>query len=175
MLSFHDLPLEELQAARLDGEVFAIDECFSPIDSVEQRSHRAQALATLMQPRLIAERRTAAWVHGALARPPAVHEFCASVNARARPSISARAVVREVTIHDEEVLTLGGVHVTTPLRTALDLLRVSETFGPAEEGMVLALFEIGHVSLDDCRAAAIERHKLPGKVRALRRLAAFER
>ena len=43
-----DLPAPELHAARLDGEVFALDECFCPIDEIEQSIHRARALAAIL-------------------------------------------------------------------------------------------------------------------------------
>ena len=175
VLSDFDLPLAELQAARLDGEVFAVDECFSPIDAVEGRVHRALALATLVPPRLIAERRSAAWVLGAAVDAPAVHELCAASTARARPPLSARVSVREVMISEGDVETIGGLRVTTPLRTALDLLRVGDEFDARDAAIVRALLEIGELTSHDCRAAAERRTKLPGKRRALHRLDALER
>ena len=63
---FHsDLPEAELHAAKLDGELYPVDQCFSPIDTIEGRWNRARALLLTVPARLIAEQRTAAWIYGA--------------------------------------------------------------------------------------------------------------
>ncbi len=169
VLSARDLPIAELQAARLDGELFAIDECFSPIDEIEQQRHRAASLAVLVPGRLIAEQHSAAWIHGALDRPPARHEFCADTRARVRPS-APRFALREVVIDPIDLLEIGGLGVTAPLRTVLDLARFSTDFGAREREITRALMECGRFDLDDCMAALDRRRNLPGKRRAIIRL-----
>ncbi|HUG51458.1 MAG TPA: type IV toxin-antitoxin system AbiEi family antitoxin [Terrimesophilobacter sp.] len=170
VLSRSDLPEAELCAARLDGEVYGIDECFSPIDEVERPLTRANALASITPARFIAEQRTAAWVHGALAFPPAVHQFCVAARARAKPSHGSRMTVREVEIDDREIQSFGGIRVTTPLRTVVDLARFSRHFGSNEESIVTALLTIDDFGIDECRLALNLRHNLPRKRLALRRI-----
>jgi hypothetical protein len=164
-----DLPYAELCAARLDGEVVAVDECFSPIDVVLTPEARARAVSHGWSPRLIAERRSAAWIWGAVAEPPAPHELCASIGARARPPVPARGVVREVAIDADEFVSFGSVRVTTPLRTVADLARFSEHFD-RDAAAVTLLLELGGLTLDECRIALDRRRNLPGKRRAWRRL-----
>ncbi|MHB1171667.1 MAG: type IV toxin-antitoxin system AbiEi family antitoxin [Lacisediminihabitans sp.] len=170
VLSRHDLPEPELQAARLDGEVFAIDECFSPIDEIEQRYHRARSLAVLLPERLIAEQRTAAWILGALDRPPTRHQFCVDIAARVRAPNSARLTVREVVIDETEFLSCAGLRVTAPLRTVIDLARFSAAFSEEERNLVAALMPLGGFGVEDCEAAMERRRNLPGKQRAMERI-----
>lgn len=170
VLSRFDLPEAELCALRLDGEVYRIDECFSPIDVVESPISRAHALAWITPARFIAEQRTAAWLHGALGLPPAVHQFCVAARARAKPSQGRRMRVREVEIDDSEIQSFGGIRVTTPLRTTVDLARFSRVFGAEEKRVVTALLAIDGLGTDECRAALNLRRNLPGKRLALRRI-----
>jgi hypothetical protein len=170
VLSRSDLPEAELCAARLDGEVYSIDECFSPIDEVERPITRANALSSITPARFIAEQRSAAWLHGALAFPPAVHQFCVAAGARAKPSHGSRMRVREVEIDDREIQSFGGIRVTTPLRTVVDLARFSRHFGSDQESIVTALLALDGFGIDECRMALNLRHNLPRKRLALRRI-----
>lgn len=172
VLSRLDLPEAELCAARLDGELYRVDECFSPVDEIEQATLRASALATILPARLIAEQLTAAWVLGALEAAPAVHQFCVSARARARPTASRRLSVREVEIDDAEIVSIAGIRVTTPLRTVVDLARFSGDFGAAEHGIVVGLLALGGLGFQECRAAIDARRNLPGKALALTRIRA---
>lgn len=123
VLDTHDLPLAELCAARLDGELFAIDDGWAPVDEPDLPSLRA-AVTALRAPRaLIVERMSAAWVHGAIATPPPVAQFCVPLDARIAVIGDRRATVREVRIDDGEIMRFAGLRCTTPLRTAFDLLR----------------------------------------------------
>lgn len=170
VLSCHDLPSAELGAARLDGEVFAIDECFSPIDEIEGREHRAMAIRQSFPARLIAERLSAAWVLGATPHPPRRHQFCVPIDSRVRPQVSPRFTVREVVIGEGDMLTLAGQVVTTPLRTIVDLARFSPEFGTAERAAVAMLLYLGGLELRECREQILGRRKLPGKTVTLARL-----
>ena len=182
VLSHHDLPQAELNAALLDGEVYAVDECFSPIDEIDQRSHRALALASLLPERLlpepllperlIAEQRTAAWVLGALARPPFHHQFCAAIDARVRPSGMIRVTVREVVIDETDLLECAGLRVTTPLRTVVDLARFSPSFGDEEVRLVKNLMSLGGFGVEECKAMLDRRQNLPAKRLAHQRILA---
>ncbi|MCY7326110.1 MAG: type IV toxin-antitoxin system AbiEi family antitoxin [Microbacteriaceae bacterium] len=172
VLSRFDLPEAELHAARLDGELFAIDECFGPIDLAPQASLRAASLAAILPARLIAEQRTAAWVLGALLDPPAQHQLCADTAARYRFAGAARFTVREVVLEPDDTSVLAGLRVTTPLRTAIDLARFCEEFGEVEADIVAELARTGGFELPGAIAGLERRRHLPGKVRAAQRLRA---
>ena len=155
-----DLPLAELHAARLDGELVRVDECFSPVDQPDSPALRAASLALQWPQRLIAEQHSAAWVWGALDTPPRRHELCASLGARARPPAARGLTVREVVIADDEIVAIGGQQVTVPSRTIVDLARFDPEV-PRE--LLRSLARIGAVSLDDCRRALDRRRNLPNK------------
>lgn len=171
VISSLDLPIAELSAARLDGEVYAVDDGYSPIDVPSGPFERAASIAAYCQGRLMAEQRTAAWIWGALSVPPARHELCASLGARARPAFPIRTLVREVVIDPAEFVLVAGIAVTTPLRTIVDIARFSAQFGQAEHDMVRALSTAFGISLDRCRREMDARTNLPNKRSALQRLA----
>jgi hypothetical protein len=158
-----DLPLAELCAARLDGELVAVDESFVAIDTAVVASVRATAVARDWSPRLIAEQTTAAWIWGAASSPPARHQLCASLERRARPPTPARCVLREVVIDDDEILLAAGVPVTAPLRTLVDIARFSPRFDAAERDIVFNLAALARATLADCRGALDRRRNLPSK------------
>jgi len=170
VLSRFDLPLAELSAARLDGELYAVDDGYSPVDVPCGPHERAASIAEYCQGRLLAEQRTAAWIWGALELPPRRHELCASLGARARPTHPIRTSVREVVIDAGEFSVVGGIGVTTPLRTMLDLARFTDDFGEAERSMVRRLAERSAITLERCRSEMDTRTNLPNKRRALARL-----
>ena len=168
VLTTDDLPLAELCALRLDGELFAIDEGFAPIDEPDGPGPRARSLAVHCQDRLIAEQRSAAWIWGASPFPPSRHQLCASIGARARPAHVRRAVAREVVIDDDEWVELSGVRVTLPLRTVIDFARFDW-----EPSLASELMRLYGITPDDCRAELDRRHNLPNKVRAWQRLSSI--
>jgi len=168
---FHqDLPEAELHAAKLDGELYRIDQCFSPVDEIESRERRAHALALTIPARLIVEQRSAAWIYGA-AGLPHQHQFCVDINARVRTATLFGLTVREVVIAADDLATIAGLSVTTPVRTVVDLARISPVFGDHEQRMVGALMQIGELGLDACRSVLDRRRNLPHKSLALERIA----
>jgi predicted anti-sigma-YlaC factor YlaD len=164
------LPLAELCAARLDGELFALDEAFVPVDLCDTPEHRARTVYLHCADRLIAELRTAAWIWGAAPLPPVRHELCARITARARPITVQRSVLREVVIEEDELRMLGGVLVTSPLRTTVDIARSSDEFDAQDAEIVRSLFRLGKLELADVRRALDRRRNLPNKVRAMKRI-----
>jgi hypothetical protein len=170
VLSRFDLPIAELAAARLDGEVFSVDDCYAPVDEIEQPAHRARALGAILRDRLIAEQRSAAWIWGAIERPPLRHELCVAIGARVRPPGVPWMSVREVVIAAEEIATVADVLVTTPLRTAVDLARFSARFGDDEARAVGRLMLIGGFGAAECVESMNRRRNLPNKRQAADRL-----
>lgn len=169
VLTVADLPAAELHAARLDGELVTIDECFCPVDGIDSAELRGRAVAAIVPSRLIAEQRTAAWILGALDHPPARHQLCADSGARYRTLGKPRFAVREVILDDGATLEVGGIRVTTPLRTAVDLARFADDFDGVRQ-TVVRLARIGQFTVNDAAADLDRRRHLPGKVRALSRL-----
>lgn len=164
------LPLTELCVARLDGEVYAVDECFAPIDEVEDATTRALALKALVGDNAVAERESALWIYGVRSSPPLKHTLCVPRTNRAAPARTKRAIVRETRLRADDTRQIGGLQVTSPVRTAFDLLR-SETFTEVERCAIAALFERFDVDADACRLRIDSVANLPGRTRALIRLA----
>lgn len=168
---FHfDLPEAELHAAKLDGEVYRVDQCFSPIDEIEERQNRARSLVLSVPGRLIAEQHTAAWIYGALASPPRRHQFCADISARVRPAALVALTIREVVIDVGDLVEVAGLQVTTPLRTVVDLARNSVDFDDDELRMIIRLMRIGRIGVDECRIVLNRRRNLPNKRVAIGRI-----
>ena len=168
---FHlDLPEAELHAAKLDGEVYRVDQCFSPIDEIEERQIRARSLVLSVPGRLIAEQQTAAWIYGALASPPRRHQFCADISARVRPAALVALTIREVVIDVGDLVEVAGLQVTTPLRTVVDLARNSVDFDDDELRMIIRLMRIGRIGVDECRIVLNRRRNLPNKRVAIGRI-----
>lgn len=172
VLDARDLPLPELMAAALDAELYRLGEAHCPIDEIETPALRLAAVLAGRPDRLIAELGTAAWVWSATPAAPAVVELCVDLRARARPIAARHASVREVVLADDDVREIGGRRVTTPLRTAIDLARARERFGDGDRDAVRGLAELAGFRLADCVAAMDARRNLPGKRRAIERLAA---
>lgn len=162
-----DLPAAELHAARLDGELFPLAEGFASIAGLDGPGLRAAAAAVGRSERLIADRRTAAWVWGVTARPPRPLEFCVDIRARTRPPRDPLVSVREVVLDEEDVMRFpGGGAVTTPLRTAVDLARTDgDDGGCAELLRGLGAFEA--VTVAAAAALMDRRRNLSGKRAAL--------
>jgi hypothetical protein len=171
VLTSLDLPLAELCAARLDGELYSVGAAFAPVDEIEQPQHRAAALRTGIHKRLIAEQRTAAWIWGALTAAPMHHQYCATVGARVSRTNVPWLTVREVVIDPREVLIVNGLGVTSPLRTAVDMARFLPNFAQNELDAVTRLMRLGGFGIAECLALMNIRKNLPNKRQAARRLA----
>lgn len=169
LLSDTELPEAELRAAALDGDVVRVGSAFAPVDLPDGVGRRAQALGLVLPRRLIGDRRTAAWVHGAIPTLPQRLEACARSDARASSLLLSDASVREVIIHDREVLEIDGVRVTRPLRTVLDIVRSPE-FDDALASIARAVAVHCGVTLGECLTELRRRRHLPKKGEAIARL-----
>jgi hypothetical protein len=167
LLTPTDLAVAELCAARLDGEVYAVDGCYASVAVPDDAVTRATAFAWAVDGgRLVAERLSAAWIWGVRSRAPSVHHACARPHGRARPQ-RGRAEVRETSLGTREVVRVGPARVTVPTRTVVDLLRASERWGPEERDAVRGLAPL--VDLDAVRGTLVDAHRAPHSRRALRR------
>ena len=164
VLSALDLPAAELSAARLDGEMFCIGDGYASVDAADDATHRAFSFASGVPPRLVAERRTAAWIHGALTALPAVHEFCVDIEARYRAVGVGRHMTREVVFGDTDVVVIGTVRVTSYRRTAIDLLRQSGPLEQTDADAIVWLAQTGGFTLQSVHTELAARRHLPGKL-----------
>ncbi|HWH96989.1 MAG TPA: type IV toxin-antitoxin system AbiEi family antitoxin [Pseudolysinimonas sp.] len=162
VLADSDLSPVELQAARLDGEVYDLAGAYCLVGELEAPRHRARAVLASLSPRLIAELGTAAWIWGASEKADRF-EFAVTPDARARLGPAHHAVVREIVYDPDDLTSLDGFRVTTPLRTILDLARTEE---PVNPGILADLAAIAGLRLDDCLADLERRPGIPARKRA---------
>ena len=123
LLTTSVLPASELSALRLDGVLYSVGPAWSPVDLPEGREARAAALGTLFAGRLVADRLSAAWVHGAADRLPTPIPCCVPATDRGAAGLVPGLDIRELRLHEDDVVEIAGLRLTSPARTAVDLLR----------------------------------------------------
>ncbi|MDQ0708631.1 hypothetical protein QFZ52_001283 [Arthrobacter woluwensis] len=116
----------ELNALVLDGLVQPLSqECFVPGTAVVDARLRARALAESIpleaRQRVVAGRLSAAWIHGHGREPARPVLYIAAGRRAGALRHGLRAELYDVRLGDHDVVSLGGLLVTTPLRTALDI------------------------------------------------------
>ncbi len=166
------LPEQELISATLDGELQRVGGAYCPVDTIVSSAHRAASIAAEAPDWAIAEQYTAAWIYGAtldLRRP--LH-LCVDSRTRMHPISTRLHVFREVVIDEQELLAIGGIPVTSPLRTAIDLARFSAEFSESDHNILRRLSVMATFDFADCVTAVNDRRNLPNKHRALLRLKA---
>jgi hypothetical protein len=171
VLDVDDLPLAELCAARLDGEVMRLGEGWCPIDEPDLPGLRAAAVVPGLPAPFVVERRSAAWVHGALPVPPPVAECAVPHTERVSTrSIPPRMLLREVAITADEIIELDGIRCTTLDRTVYDLVRDPDATSEVVK-TVAALLAADRAAGDRVRERIQRAHRMPHKATALARLA----
>lgn len=153
------LSLAELSAARLDGDVVELGDAYIPADAVETQALRAGSLSTLLGDVLAATHGTAAWVHGALPDPPSRHTVQRAVPRRLHRAPQRHIVYRDLMIDSDDLEMIGGVRVTTPVRTLADLARVDG----AEHQRAARLLAETRLGLVEEALEWLERRTLPHK------------
>jgi hypothetical protein len=171
VLADADLTAAELQAARLDGEVYELAGAYCLVGEVEEPRHRARAVLGGRSPRLIAELSTAAWIWGAAPEPLRL-EFAVTPDARARFAPAHHIAVREIVYDEGDLVSLDGYRVTTPLRTMIDLARREGEF---DRATVQRLAITSGVRVEDGIDSLAGRSGIPAKKRALRNLVSATR
>ncbi|NNC10609.1 hypothetical protein HII28_01730 [Planctomonas sp. JC2975] len=166
------LPLAELCAARLDGELFAVDERFAPVDEPDGVWLRASALRALVGQRFIAELDSALWVHGVHSSPPPVHTVCVTRADRIKFPPSPRVVVREIGHSPGDVEVIAGLRVTTIARVLFDLAFAG---GPDVSEVAGRLVSARPDLVSACVDRLSDAPKVPGKTAALVRLTEWKR
>ncbi|MBI5160462.1 MAG: hypothetical protein HY996_03465 [Micrococcales bacterium] len=170
VLDVEQLPVPELCAARLDGDLFELAGAWAPIDVAVTASDRAAAAASGVPSRWVAELGTASWIWGARSSSPSVPQFSAVVGERG-PRPRRGVDLREVVIRSRDVAVLGTARVTTPARTIADLARRREW----DEAEACRLAELGHVDATTLREHAARVRRTAHGLRAAQRLEALSR
>lgn len=162
VLGTDDLPLAELCAARLDGELVVIARGWVPIDEPDLPSLRALAIGGAPDGPII-ERISAAWVLGAVLEVPRVAQFCVPNAARIAERHEPGRVVREVGIAEDDLVRVGGCRCTSPLRTAFDLARDPTTDDRAAIAAIRGFLASGELGADALRRRLEASARLPHK------------
>lgn len=170
LLDTSDLPRAELCALRLDGEVFDVDELASPIDQLDTPDLRAAAFARIAPAGAVAEAGSALWIYGILASAPGVHSAAVAVTRRVDSPRLARIRLRQATMHGEDVVTFGSVMVMSPLRTLLDLTRLTDGWTNQDSRTAASVIALGHVDKRAWKRRLNGPHHLPYKRRAFARI-----
>ena len=163
----------ERSVLRLDGECVPVGLSDVPVDVPVDRVVRAASLASAVRRHdLVVDLRTAAWVHGA--EPALPHPLTLAIDiTRARRTKLVRPAPREARFRPDDLERLGGVLVTTPLKTAFDLLRLGHDADADAETIAARLLRVAGLSPPIAAALAQLQPGCPHKQRGIDRLAAL--
>lgn len=167
------LPLAELLALCLDGQLYRVGDSFAAPDTPDTPGLRAHALAATVPVRVIAERATAAWIHGTRSRPPARPQLCIDPSRRGT-RLPVGVDGRQRTFEPGETIAIGPIAVTTPLRTAADLVLSRSSFDEADALEVRHLLTLASTT-PEALQRFIPRTRRGGSVRATERIRSVER
>lgn len=168
------LPVVELLALCLDGQLFRVGDAFAPIDAPDGPELRAHAFSRSAPSWAVADRGSAAWIHGTRSSPPPVPQVCVPPHRRGS-ALSPVLDARHRSVPPDDQLAVARVQVTTPLRTAVDLLSEARPFGDAqalEVRHLLALADVTPSELDDRlrtgrrKGCVLARSRLPAVAQA---------
>ena len=162
------LPLSELLALCLDGQLYRVGEAFATLDTPESVALRAEAFSLSAPRGTIADRGTAAWIHGTRPEPPARVQVCVDATRRGG-RLPSEVDGRECILAAGDTVRIGGVLVTSAARTAMDLLLTEKQFPRERAEEVRRLLDLSH---EDAQSLArrLRRRPRPGSARGIERL-----
>lgn len=190
ILTSADLPLPELQAAALDGDVYRLDRVFCSVAEFDVPWRRAAAIAPVFGHEFVAARLSAAWVWGAITTAPTTHDGYRPVRPATGSGVDGHSDSRsspterrwrdsptgmnvsEVVLDPDDVVDFGAVRVTSAVRTVVDIVR-AEAWSPQIAAAVRNLCSAHHVDRTACDGVLDRRRNLPHKRRARGRLDAI--
>lgn len=161
------LSLAELSAACLDGHLQGLGEGYMPADAVETTWMRARSLTPVLGSSLVATHATAAWIHGALSELPGRLDVQRRTTRRLHYVPQRRLVYRDLQIDPADTVILGGVAVSTIVRTAADLARAGDDYAAA----LAALLAWSPGARQEARDWLTSHPRLPGTRQARTALA----
>lgn len=161
----------ERSVLRLDGDCVALGLTVVPVDvPVSAEVRAASLMPAVVRHDLVVDLLTAAWVHGAIDELPRPLTLAVDVLDGPRMKAWARRP-REAHFRRDDLVRLGGVRVTTPLKTAFDLLRLEAVPTPDTEAVAAALLFSARLSPTIAAAMAQLQIRCPNKQRGIDRLA----
>lgn len=161
----------ERSVLRLDGECVPLGLTDVPVGVPVGPAVRAASLApATLRHDLVVELLAAAWVHGVVATPPHPLTLAVDILGTGRRKLPTPPP-REVRFRAADLERLGGVLVTTPLRTAFDLVRLEP--GAGTDAAAVALLRLAGRTPPIAAALAQLFIRCPNKERAIERLAAL--
>jgi hypothetical protein len=163
------LPAVELRAAELDGDLCSLGHAFTIGDLPETAESRALSLESHVPSGAVLADRSAAWVWGWSPERTALR-LCVAKTARIGSNTRRAHQVREAAIDPDEIHVVGGVPVTSPERTLIDLARFDERDDIA--GLLARGIRAGGMSPEVVWAALDRRPASAGRRRARVRLIA---
>ncbi len=164
------LSQQELGAARLDGLLVEIGEGYMPADLPEDAGARAAALSMILSPGYAMSGPTAAWVHGVGDAPPARHHAQRAVDHRPRIDQRRDVIAHEGRVPHSDLVFLGAIPVTAPLRTLTDLVLMSGRY--RECAVWMPKMAVAFPSLvPQVQTLLAARSRLPGKRAAMSAIA----
>ncbi|WP_375390268.1 hypothetical protein [uncultured Amnibacterium sp.] len=168
-----EFPEAERSALRLDGDCRRLGLTVVPVDVPLGPAVRAASLAdAVARHDLVVELLGAAWVHGAVEHLPRPLPLALDVRTSPRTKMLLPAP-REARFRSDDAPRLGGVRVTTPLKTAFDLLRLPDVPSPDASAAAAALLRIAGTPPSIAAALAQLQQQCPHKQRGIERLAAL--
>ncbi|WP_066654304.1 type IV toxin-antitoxin system AbiEi family antitoxin [Curtobacterium sp. MR_MD2014] len=169
LLTSDDWPETELRAAVLAGELVPVGWCWASPAEPQTPALRAAAHAwRVPDERVVASGRSAAWIWGATSRPPSPVEVSVPPTVRIRVDPDVR--LREVRLPAEDTVLVGPIRVTSPERTAVDLLRAPGAFDASAHDALRGLVAIGVVRVGEVRRRLAALGTIPMVRQAARRL-----
>ncbi|GAA4378386.1 type IV toxin-antitoxin system AbiEi family antitoxin [Paeniglutamicibacter cryotolerans] len=172
MLAGHPFSHGELRAMEHQGIIREVlPGTFVGAAQPDTAAIRAGAAAVIAGPRMgphgIIGRRSAAWVYGCWPMPTELEVLVARYH---RPNAQVpllKIKLSESAVDDTELCMLGGVAVTSPLRTATDVAFNSPP--DAARSILAAMDGIPRLGcrLETVRDAVALFHRRPGRIRAL--------
>ena len=163
----------ERSALRLDGDCLPLGLTVVPVDVPVGPAVRAASLAgAAARYDLVVEQLGAAWVHGVIDELPMPLPLALDVRTSRRTK-AVQPPPREARFETADAPRLGGVRVTTPLKTAFDLLRLPDVPTPAAVTAAAALLRLEGLQPAIAAALAHLQPPCPNKQRGIERLAAL--
>ena len=160
-------------ALRLDGDCFDLGLTVASVGGWIDAAARAASLrSAVARHGLVVGTWTAAWVHGAW--PALPNPLRLGVDRRDGRRTRALAVPpREAVFAEGDVLTLDGVRVTSPLKTAFDLLRLHDRDDPRTERVARDLLALSGLAAEQAAAIAAAGPRSNGKRDVVARIRAL--